>query len=247
MTEADWFTDTDFSAHAEFAANHLSPRRQRLLAAGFCRAVAHLFDHPDLTEALLVLERYADRLIPEGEAEKVRQRWRERAQQGYERYRASVDSEDPEGDPNPRNHARAEVAWAVAFAFNYHPVPVAEIVTRTVEAAVTNEVGFKMTENWRSRRAAATAEHALVMRSVVWEVVGNPFRPVSFAPDWRTDTAVALARQMYESRDFSAMPILADALQDAGCENDEVLTHCRNNTLTHSRGCWVVDGVLGVS
>ena len=53
------------------------------------------------------------------------------------------------------------------------------------------------------------------------------FRPVTFAPEWRTDTAVALARQMYESRDFSAMPILADALQDAGCDNDDVLNHCR--------------------
>jgi hypothetical protein len=46
-----------------------------------------------------------------------------------------------------------------------------------------------------------------------------------FAPEWRTDTAVALARRVYEARDFSAMPILADALQDAGCDNVELLTH----------------------
>jgi hypothetical protein len=50
---------------------------------------------------------------------------------------------------------------------------------------------------------------------------------------------------MYESRDFSAMPILADALQDAGCENEDVLSHCRNTLLAHVRGCWVVDAVLG--
>jgi hypothetical protein len=41
---------------------------------------------------------------------------------------------------------------------------------------------------------------------------------------------------MYESRDFGAMPILADALQDAGCDNDDVLTHCRDATATHVRG-----------
>ncbi len=76
------------------------------------------------------------------------------------------------------------------------------------------------------------------------DIFGNPFRPITFAPDWRTDTAVALARGMYESRDFGAMPILADALQDAGCDNEDVLNHCRGGG-PHVRGCWVVDLVLG--
>jgi hypothetical protein len=77
------------------------------------------------------------------------------------------------------------------------------------------------------------------------ELVGpNPFRPTAFSPGWRTDTAVALAKQMYESRDFGAMPILADALQDAGCEDAAILGHCRGAG-PHVRGCWVVDLVLG--
>jgi hypothetical protein len=50
---------------------------------------------------------------------------------------------------------------------------------------------------------------------------------------------------MYESRDFSAMPILADALQDAGCDSDAILAHCRDVKQVHVRGCWVVDLVLG--
>jgi hypothetical protein len=75
-------------------------------------------------------------------------------------------------------------------------------------------------------------------------IFGNPFRPTASAPEWRTDTAVLLARGMYESRDFSAMPILADALQDAGCENADVLGHCRGPG-PHVRGCWVMDLVLG--
>jgi hypothetical protein len=79
------------------------------------------------------------------------------------------------------------------------------------------------------------------------EVFGNPFRPVRFKKAWRTDTAVSLARQMYDARDFSAMPILADALQDAGCDNADVLDHCRHPKQLHVRGCWVVDGVLGLS
>jgi hypothetical protein len=77
------------------------------------------------------------------------------------------------------------------------------------------------------------------------EIFGNPFCPISFSPAWRTDTALSLAHQMYESRDFGAMPILADALQDAGCDSDDILNHCRDANATHVRGCWVVDLVLG--
>ncbi|MDB5310206.1 MAG: hypothetical protein JWO38_4408 [Gemmataceae bacterium] len=76
------------------------------------------------------------------------------------------------------------------------------------------------------------------------DIGGNPFRPVAFDPSWRTDTAATLARQMYESREFSAMPILADALQDAGCDNEDILGHCRGDG-PHVRGCHVIDLLLG--
>jgi hypothetical protein len=78
------------------------------------------------------------------------------------------------------------------------------------------------------------------------EIFGNPFRPVVFDPEWRTATAVALAHQMYDSRDFSAMPILADALQDAGCNNEDIRDHCQGQG-PHIRGCWVVDRLLAKS
>lgn len=73
----------------------------------------------------------------------------------------------------------------------------------------------------------------------------TPSPRLHFPPKWRTDTAIALARQMYDARDFSAMPILADALQDAGCDNADILAHCRDAAQVHVRGCWVVDLVLG--
>jgi hypothetical protein len=87
--------------------------------------------------------------------------------------------------------------------------------------------------------AEAAAQAALVR-----DIFGNLVYPTAFSPDWRTDTAVAVARQVYESRDFGAMPILADALQEAGCDNTEILGHCRSPG-PHARGCWVVDLVLG--
>ena len=76
------------------------------------------------------------------------------------------------------------------------------------------------------------------------DIFGNPFPPVAFDPSWRTEAVVGLARGMYEARDFAPMPILADALEDAGCDNADVLAHCRGPG-PHVRGCWVVDLVLG--
>jgi hypothetical protein len=75
-------------------------------------------------------------------------------------------------------------------------------------------------------------------------VFGNPFRPVAANPAWLTSTVVTLVKQMYEKKTFDAMPILADALQDAGCEEAELLDHCRGGG-PHCRGCWVLDLVLG--
>ena len=78
------------------------------------------------------------------------------------------------------------------------------------------------------------------------DIFGNPFRPVTFDPSWRTEAVVVLARGMYESRDFAPMPVLADALEDAGCADADILAHCRGDG-PHVRGCWVVDLVLGKS
>jgi hypothetical protein len=84
-----------------------------------------------------------------------------------------------------------------------------------------------------------------VQADLVRDIFGNPFlKPPKFDKRWRTSTVLLLARQMYESREFSAMPILADALQDAGCNDATILDHCRGPG-PHVCGCWVVDLVLG--
>ncbi len=71
---------------------------------------------------------------------------------------------------------------------------------------------------------------------------GRP--PLVFHPEWRTYNALGVARAIYAERAFDRMPILADALEDAGCDSPEVLEHCRGGG-PHVRGCWVVDQVLG--
>ncbi len=84
-------------------------------------------------------------------------------------------------------------------------------------------------------------------RRVIRDIFGNPFRPVTVDPAWLTSDVLALARGIYAERAFDRMPILADALQDAGCDNEDVLTHCRDASAPHVRGCWVVDLVLGMA
>jgi hypothetical protein len=81
------------------------------------------------------------------------------------------------------------------------------------------------------------------------EVFGNPFRPVADDPAWLTwnhGTVPAIARHIYDDRAFHELPKLADALEDAGCSDPDILAHCRGGG-EHVRGCWVVDLLLGKS
>jgi hypothetical protein len=80
--------------------------------------------------------------------------------------------------------------------------------------------------------------------SMIYEVFGNPFRPVILNPAWLTPTATKLAQTIYKDRAFDCLPILADALEDAGCDNADILRHCRGPG-AHVRGCWVIDLLLG--
>jgi hypothetical protein len=89
----------------------------------------------------------------------------------------------------------------------------------------------------------------VVERSVRYlrDIFDNPFRPVTIDPawlTWRDGTLPKLAQDIYDERAFDRLPILADALEDAGCDNADILTHCRGPG-PHVRGCWVVDLLLG--
>jgi hypothetical protein len=93
-------------------------------------------------------------------------------------------------------------------------------------------------------RAAGLGERA-AQADLVRCLFGNPFRPApTFDPAWRTPTVLAIARQAYEEHDFGVLPVLADALEEAGCDDAEILAHGRNPG-PHARGCFVVDGILG--
>jgi hypothetical protein len=95
--------------------------------------------------------------------------------------------------------------------------------------------------------ASAAEEQAALLRCVI----GNPFRPAAFDSAWRTPAVVALAQAAYDERilpsgqlDPARLAVLADALEEAGCANPDILSHVRGPG-PHVRGCWAVDLILG--
>jgi hypothetical protein len=80
--------------------------------------------------------------------------------------------------------------------------------------------------------------------ALFYEIFGNPFRPVNVDPAWLTTDVRLLAEGIYAEKAFERMPILADALQEAGCDSDDLLNHLRGGG-PHVRGCWALDLVLG--
>jgi hypothetical protein len=83
--------------------------------------------------------------------------------------------------------------------------------------------------------------------TIVRDIFPNPFRPVTLSPDllkWNNSLLARLAQPIYDCWAFERLPILADALEEAGCTDPEILGHCRQSG-EHVRGCWLIDILLG--
>lgn len=233
MTEAEWLnTKSIFDMLLPFPAKW-DQRKLWLFGCACLRRHWHLLADERTRRCVEVAERFVDDAVTGEELNAAWDAFDGASEQGnlerffdsHEVIRNLIGFVDPA--------ASVEVAWRIAegvghFAADFIPSP-------------DGSWPPQRTQVWKEAETQERAEQTDLLR----DIVGNPFRPVSFSPDWRTDTVVALARQMYESREFGTMPILADALQDAGCDNDDVLSHCRDANQLHVRGCWVTDLVLG--
>jgi hypothetical protein len=226
MTEYDWSRSNNphelFQATSKYPGSKRERRRKRvLLACECCRRVWDLLEDDILKRAIELAERDADNYVRTTEL-------------------TTIQAEILRVLSQLLRVQLRRGTWASG-----HPYTV---VNATCNADVPNALACigalvrqqgTTHEDERLLLAAGNVAQSALIR----DIFGNPFRPITFSPDWLTSAVVALAQHMYESRDFSAMPILADALQDAGCENADVLDHCRKSG-EHVRGCWVVDLVL---
>ena len=136
---------------------------------------------------------------------------------------------------------------AMGDEYVWNPHEAARSTARAVAARVVGRAppGRPTTEEWQTAYNVAFA----TARAHQTEFVRDVFPPPGYAPrldrEWLTNTVLALARQMDETGDFTVTPILADALQDAGCDDDIILDRCRAASNIHCRGNWVVDLILG--
>jgi hypothetical protein len=211
----------------EFLRGKGSDRKLRLFAVACCRRVWHLLADERSRTAVEVAEQYAD-----GEATR-------------EELRIARDD---------GRAAHADTVTAVRGGAGHLSLPAAyvahRIARRKVVQAVRDAVAYCPSAASRSHSAsdphykAAFSEQAVLLHDLFGPL---PFRPVTVPPDvlaWNDRLVVRLAGAIYDGRRWGDMPILADALLDAGCDNEELMAHCRGDG-PHVRGCWAIDLILG--
>jgi hypothetical protein len=216
-TGAKWLASADPGPMLASLGRKAGNRKLRLFACACCRRIWHLLGDPRSREAVEVAERYADGLATRKELVAAHKATSFPGLQSSDWRRfAARWCADP-GGPGPT---------AIRSTFNNARLAVRE------EDAEDADAAFR-------RESAAQAD---LLRCIV----GNPFRPVPLLDAWRAPDAVSMARAIYESADFGPerMGVLADALEEAGCDHPEVLDHLRGPG-PHARGCWVIDLLTG--
>ncbi len=230
MTEEEWMNYAESGTMLTFLRYAVSKRKRRLIAVACCRRVVSLLDDPCVLDALAVAERRADLLVTTSALTAA-----EQAALGH--FRAmSV-------------HSSGIAAWAVAFAAGNHRDLALGALQKAVEAAgvrAYHRARDQPLDPYLSRYEAEVAEQK-AQSEIIRDVVGNPFRAATVSPcwlRWNDCTVRKIAQAIYEERAFDRLPILADALLDADCDNEDILAHCRGAG-PHVRGCWVIDLLLG--
>lgn len=217
MTEEAWLQCSDPTAMLEFLNRRVTDRKLRLFAASCLRQNWDALYDPREQQAVEVAEQLAD-----GRADDERLKT---AEENLLNLRDECDDADLE----------FVLSVPLDLLLPKFSIDSATSCARcTASHAEYAEGGFDgLEEELRD-------EQAFMLR----DIVGNPFRPVAFNPRWRSADTVGLARGIYDERAFDRLPLLADALMDAGCADEQVIGHCRSDG-PHVRGCWVVDLVLG--
>jgi hypothetical protein len=224
MTEAEWLDCSDPDQMAAYLEDTASPRKLRLLCCACARHVWDLLETDALRQAVELFERFADGAASE------------------EAVRAATGTTHPLMNYLDEMFARLprERTWAAAYAVNF---------------AMGNVPGYRYRKalEFFIFAAGSTDEARAIQVNLIREVVGNPFRPSALPcayRSWEEGIIVNLATAIYEERSLPAgtldqerLRILADALEEAGCTDDTLLTHLRSPG-PHVRGCWAVDLIL---
>ena len=247
-TEIAWLACNTPQPMLEFVRGMASQRKLRLFAVACCRLVWDWFPQLVSREAVEVAERYAD-----GKASRQELLAGRRA-----------------ADPRWKEDEDTSIAsaWTCAWATtDFAGWRAANDAARTAAITPRPDAWFRIirrlrpTQEMREESKAACQQMQrtqLAAQAVILRDLFHPFRRSRPLPRavlrWNDETAVHIAQSIYNERSFTRLSILADALLDAGCEDEELIRHCRTQG-PHFRGCWALDlfhptaaeGINGVS
>ncbi len=241
MTEEEWASAGDPVAMCDFVREatvpfktrwlgwrsvkrfRVSDRKWRLLELACCKRLAERADHPWLRQLLPQARLFAEGRLPAGA-------WADAVEQITRWLRYLCDRLADFASPAGADAARRS-ATALGRLFAASPPGDGHVLQLTARAADPDNP------------ASEFPYQILLVR----DILGNPFRPESLEPAWlRANGRIAerLAREIDECCSYEDMPILGDALEDAGCDREAILAHCREAEV-HVCGCWVLDLLLG--
>ena len=246
MTESDWLSTDSPLRMFRYVRARLSARKLQLLACGCCRLFDGMFSD-DQRQALAAVERHVDGLAEQDE------------------YVAAC----AQFGRDHMGHLVPTPTGAVSVSTGVSPTAALAFALQSVISTPADD-GLHRVLDWAAAtasRSVGPGQHRTATQSanrnmceVFREIVGNPFLERATAgPEWSaaggraapwmlrvSETARGIARGVQAEQAFDRLPILADALEDDGCADAELLSHLRYHS-HHLRGCWAVDLVLGKS
>jgi hypothetical protein len=241
MTEAEWLACADPRPMLEFLGDQASARKLRLFAVACCRRSTRLLGGNRAQEVMTQeVIRTAEQFV-EGLADAAALRAAQALANGLAVQAWRV------ADRSGRSRAEHAVAHAISSTI----LCCCPFDTGTFGAEQTCRIAALAAAGHRPQEPQNLPDieaESVTQTALLRDIFGPlPVRPVAVDPRclrWNYGTVPAIARHIYDERAFHDLPILADALDDAGCTNADILTHCRSEG-PHVRGCWVVDLLLG--
>jgi hypothetical protein len=226
MTEQEWLVATNPRKMLAYLKSRASDRKVRLFACACCRRVWSHVLPPSVQELVEVAEQYAEGAVDAAGLSAALQ--------------ATIDGGEQE-------LFWGQASFAACWAANEQRSFVERVSSQLAREIARHEANARSGNRWKAAKDLQLAAQARLVR----DLFGNPFYPVALDPAWLTPTVTDLATVAYNERalpsgelEVARLAVLADALEEAGCTNGDILSHLRSPG-RHVRGCWAVDLLLG--